>query len=255
MLLLYGIILGIILSLFFNFGPSFFSLLQTSVHYGFRRSVPFTYGVSLSDILMVVLLVTVLSGIDMNALLHNMYVATIGGAVLSTFGIYTFNRQAQNANETGDVIKFRSSDNPSWYNVTIRGFLINFFNPLIWFYWVSVISVISGYSDIDTKDGRLLIFYIGILTAALGCDVIKCRLASLLQNVLTAKIINIINKISGLILIVFAAYMVVSMVQYQIHPKEQERNSTVFIQRFMETADSNRFKLPDSTTTLFRHKE
>lgn len=252
MIFFYGIVLGIILSVVINFGPAFFSLLQTSVHYGFRKSVPFTYGVSISDILMVTLLLTILSGIDMEAILHNMYVATIAGAVMFTFGIYTFNRQSQNAEETGAVIKFRSSDSPHWSSVLIRGFLINFFNPLIWFYWISVISVTSGNFDVDTKDGRMLLFFTGVLLSALGMDILKCRLASLLQHVLTAKIINVINKITGLILIVFAAYLVVSMVQYHIRPQEPtDSNSTIIIQKIMDVADSTRTK---DTITFFHRK-
>ncbi len=251
-MIFYGILLGIVLSLFFNFGPAFFSLLQTSVHYGFRRSVPFTFGVSLADICMVLLLLTVLSGIDMTELLHNPYVIIIGSAVIFTFGIYTFTRVVeQNADEKGKVIKFRATDAPKWYFVGLRGFLINIFNPMIWIYWISVISVVSGILDVDTADVQLLSFFIGLLASALGIDILKCRLASLLQHVLTANVINIINKISGLILIVFAAYMVASMVMYRTHPRpEVGNNSTVLIQRIMDGKDTTHTRIPETTAVL-----
>ena len=236
--LLYGIVLGIMLSLFFSFGPAFFSLLQTSVHYGFRTSVPFAYGVGLSDLSIIVLLLTVLSGVDMSAILHNVYVASIAGAVLITFGIYTFNKECQQASEEGAVIKFKAKDHPKWYAVLFRGFLLNFVNPLIWIYWVSIISVISGSLNINTNDGRMFIFFAGVLGATIGMDVIKCRLASMLQRVLTSKIMDIVNKVTGLILIVFSVTLIIQMLQYNSQTTHPEDSSTIFVQKFMDAKDS-----------------
>ena len=49
-LFLLGILGGIFLSLFFSFGPAFFSQIQASIHYGFRNAYPFALGVSTSDV-------------------------------------------------------------------------------------------------------------------------------------------------------------------------------------------------------------
>ena len=48
--LILGIACGIALSLFFSFGPAFFSQLRTSIQYGFKKSYPFAFGVSAGDI-------------------------------------------------------------------------------------------------------------------------------------------------------------------------------------------------------------
>ena len=45
----------------------------------------------------------------------------------------------------------------------------------------------------------------------LGLDVLKCKLASLLQRFLTARVLDIFNKAVGTILVAFAVYLVVSL--------------------------------------------
>ena len=63
--LILGILCGIILSLFFSFGPAFFSLLQTSIQQGYRRALMFPLGVFASDAIVVFLMLTILKGVEM----------------------------------------------------------------------------------------------------------------------------------------------------------------------------------------------
>ena len=54
----------------------------------------FAVGVSLSDIAVVFLMLTVLKNVDMEAALHNVYIASIGGAAIAAMGIYNFRKKA-----------------------------------------------------------------------------------------------------------------------------------------------------------------
>lgn len=96
---------------FFSFGPAFFSQLQTSIHYGFHRSVPFAFGVFAGDAFIVFLMLTVLKNVDMYEILHNIYVASIAALVMVFMGIYTFRKTAAEEPK-GDAIKFRVEDLP-----------------------------------------------------------------------------------------------------------------------------------------------
>lgn len=227
-----GILCGIALSLFFSFGPAFFSQLQTSIHYGYKRSVPFAFGVSAGDVFIVFLMLTVLKNADMYEILHNVYVASIAAVVMVSMGIYTF-RKTTCVEPKGSAIKFKPEDAPLRRTVFLRGFILNFVNPMIWIYWVSVIALLSGELDIPTN--HLYLFFVGVLGATLGLDVLKCKLASLLQKVITARVVNIFNKVTGIILFAFAGYLVVSMLVYQLDPvarqkeQEQKKNSTEMI--------------------------
>ena len=91
--LLLGIACGIALSLFFSFGPAFFSQLRTSIQYGYKRSYPFAFGVSASDVLCVFLLLTVLKNVNLFEMLHNVWVASVAGAVLLMMGIHYFRKE------------------------------------------------------------------------------------------------------------------------------------------------------------------
>ena len=52
-----AIVLGLTLSIVFGFGPAFITLIQTSIHRGFRSAAWFSFGVFLNDLLMVSLCV------------------------------------------------------------------------------------------------------------------------------------------------------------------------------------------------------
>lgn len=206
---LVGIASGVIISLIYSFGPAFFSLLQTSVHYGFKKARPLAFGVNFSDWMTCLLLLTVLQNVEVSQILHNTYVAFIGGGVLVGFGIYFFTRHAKDAENSGTVLRFRTEGTPNSMAVWFRGFVINFFNPLIWIYWLSVITLASGTFGYERFD--LFLFVVGVLITTLSLDVLKCKIASMLQRFLTARVLNIFNKIIGTILFGFAFYLVLSL--------------------------------------------
>ena len=82
-------------------------------------------------------------------------------------------------------------------------------NPVIWLYWATLITIlICGESDISIS--QRYIFFGGVLSATLCMDILKCKLASLLQRIITYRFLKIFNKCVGAILIGFAVFMVVS---------------------------------------------
>lgn len=220
--LLLGIVCGIALSLFFSFGPAFFSQLRTSIQYGYRKSYPFAFGVSASDVLCVFLLLTVLQNVNLFELLHNVWVASIAGAVLLMMGVHYFRKEVTDLQGKESRIKFKSKDGePRRLTILMQGFVINFVNPFIWIYWISVIALASGELNLSTSERY--IFFIGMLGTTLALDILKCKLASMLQRIITAKLLNITNKVCAIFMFGFAAYLVVSMILYQVSPKARER--------------------------------
>lgn len=215
--LIIGILCGIALSLFFSFGPAFFTQIRTSIQYGFRKSYPFAFGVSFGDIIIVFLMLTVLKNADLAKLLHNVWVASIGGVVMVAMGVYFWRKKVtslEGMEGKQPKIKFRQTDGePRRLHIFFQGFVINFVNPTIWIYWVSVITLITG--EMNLVGLPRYIFFFGVLGSTLGMDILKCKLASLLQRIVTAKVLNTTNKICSIILFVFAAYLVISMIHFQ----------------------------------------
>jgi threonine/homoserine/homoserine lactone efflux protein len=218
-----GIICGILLSLFFSLGPAFFSLIQNSINHGFRKATFFAAGVSLSDVLIVLLMLTVLSNFDLNSLLHNIYVSIIGGAATCVFGILTYRSKVKSVANSEGRLKFSSVEVTHRWQLMLKGFLLNILNPLIWLYWVSVITFLSAEMDLSVKERYL--FFVGLLLAVFGTDVAKCRLAAALQRWISARIMNIFNKITGLILIIFSLYLIISMIRYQNRGEDHPQNT------------------------------
>ena len=225
--LILGILCGIILSLFFSFGPAFFSLLQTSIQQGYRRALMFPLGVFVSDAIVVFLMLTILKDVEMTSIIHNPYVAIIGGVVMLVMGVLTFRKKVSEPTRKTSRIKFRNTNRSSRKSIFVYGFVINFLNPLIWIYWLAVVAFVSG--DIISDDMptsvrlfHMYLFFGGLLATTLALDILKCKLASMLQRIITAKVLNTFNKITGCIFFVFAGYLIISMLMFQLSPRARE---------------------------------
>ena len=121
-----GIVCGIALSLFFSFGPAFFSQLRTSIQYGYRKSYPFAFGVSAGDVLIVFLMLTVLKNVNLYEMLHNVWVASVSGVVLVIMGIYFMKKEVTSLENEEKHIKFKSKDgDPRRRTIFMQGFVIN----------------------------------------------------------------------------------------------------------------------------------
>ncbi len=256
--LLLGIVCGIALSLFFSFGPAFFTQIRTSIQYGFQKSYPFALGVSAGDIIIVFLILTVLKNADLYNVVHNVWVASIGGGVMILMAVYFFRKEVTSLEDyegKGSRIKFRSKDGePRRRSIFFQGFLINFINPTIWIYWISVITLITG--ELNMTVFERYVFFFGVMGATLGMDIMKCKLASMLQRIITAKVLNVTNKVCSVILFCFAAYLIISMIVYQNSPQKedpavvQKPKSTEMIKTLHDKMDSSIAKGQNAADTV-----
>ena len=223
--LLLGIISGVLLSLFFSFGPAFFSLLQTSIHYGYRRAAPFAFGVFVADLFIVFLMLTVLKNVDMYGVLHDKWVASIAGIVIMAMGVYTLLKRPSRRQLSSGGEEVPTPPAEARHHVFIRGFVLNFVNPLIWIYWVSLIALMLG--ETGASSSEVYVFFVGLLGATLSMDLVKCKAASLFHCLITDRVLTIINWVVGVILIVFAFYVVFSMVLFHNDPDAQQLNNFI----------------------------
>lgn len=224
-LFLLGIVGGIALSLFFSFGPAFFSQIQASIHYGFRNAMPFAFGVNASDLIIVAVLLLISRNIPIDTMmemLNNHWIIYLGAAVVAGFGLYTMLLKTKRAAEVSEYerISPRNSDIPSRLVIYLRGLFLNLFNPVIWLYWATMVTIlVCGDSEISI--GQRYLFFFGVLAATLVMDILKCKLASLLQRIITYRFLSVFNKSVGLILVGFAVFMVASTI-----PRfEREKNN------------------------------
>ena len=205
-----GVLMGLGLS--FVVGPALFALIQTSLISGFKAGVRFAIGISISDILMVSLVTLGVSTLFESGSSRNI-ISIVGGIIMIVFGVFTF---FQKVPQKGKSIQ--TSTGMSYLKYIGKGFLFNIANPGVWFYWVMPVGIAAtmgsvplGGNVVLTPRESSLLFLVALLAAVFTCDVLKCAIAYKLKTILLPKVIHVINKIVGVILIVFGVYLVVTV--------------------------------------------
>ena len=195
-----GMILGFTLAVML--GPAMFTLIQTSIHRGMYRGVLLAGGIFLSDLSLVVLCfvgAAQILGNDKNYLLFGI----IGGVVLMAFGIVTYMKKVNITGENS-ITEVRM---PGPLTYIFKGFFLNFANPFVWIFWVSVMVTVTSSHGGDQK--ATLAFFAGMLFTILTTDIIKVIVASRLKRYLKPKVLIILNHAVGIVLVVFGLYLLV----------------------------------------------
>lgn len=226
-IILIGIVCGLVLSLFFSFGPGFWGLIQNSIHYGFRKGVAFEVGVNLSDIVMVVLLLTLFNKDSITTVLRTPAAAIIGGSVVILFGVMTMLRRPTMTVEHHGRIRVVLKKAPQGRELMLHGFALNTLNPGVWLYWAAMTAVVKA--EVHLNDFYTFMFFISMLLAELGGGVLKCRLASLLKNSLSVEKMVWVNRIAGAILIALGGYLIIHMISSISHPERTEKEPTEMV--------------------------
>ena len=226
-IILIGILCGLVLSLFFSFGPGFWGLIQNSIHYGFRKGVAFEAGINLSDYVMVLLMLTLFNKDSITMVLRTPTAAIIGGAVVIAFGVLTMLRRPVLTVEHHGRIRVVLKKAPRGRELMLHGFALNTCNPGVWLYWAAMTAVVKA--EVHLDDLHTFAFFISMLMAELGGGIIKCRLASLLKNTLSYRMLGWVNRISGAILVGLGLYLIISMIVRINHPERPEKEPTEMV--------------------------
>lgn len=216
-LIIIGVVCGLVLSMFLSFGPGFWGLIQNSIRYGFRKGIAFEIGVNSSDIMMVLLALTIMNKDSITSVLQTPAASIIGGSVVILFGVLTILRRPARAGRIRVVRKAI----PTGRELLAQGFALNSLNPSVWLYWAALTAVVKA--EIQLNDAQSFVFFISMLLAELGGGILKCRLASLLQNSLTENAMRGVSLVMGMILIALGGYLIGSMVMRIRHPEKPDK--------------------------------
>jgi threonine/homoserine/homoserine lactone efflux protein len=194
-IILNGIQLGVVLA--FLVGPVFFSIIQTSVEKGFWRGALVALGVSISDIVYVVVCYFGLVQFFQNQQFR-MYMAYIGGGILILFGLYYLMIKSRRSLQA----TVPESGERKTYRYIMKGLIINGLSPMVLIFWIGTISVASldfGY----TKGVEFFLFFAAVLMTVLATDLLKAYLADKLRKLVTPKSIMVMNILLGVAMIGF----------------------------------------------------
>lgn len=199
MLLLEGIATGMILSLII--GPVFFALIQHSMTYGFRQAMVMALGILVSDAIYVVI-----SNIGFHWLSSSPIFKTSlglgGGIILIGFGLVSFRKKSiQRPNSGGILVKSFSKSKGF-----LKGLSLNGINPFVLLFWISVAGLVNVRRDLTDYDKWL--FYGGVLVTVFFIDVLKAYVAKHLSRFITPQLMQKLNRLVGMVLIVFGFRLV-----------------------------------------------
>ena len=201
------------ITLAFLVGPSFVSLLQTSIHRGFYAGVQFAFGIVLSDITLIALSyfgALQFLGADQNQL----HMGVIGGLIVIGFGVVTFTRRYHIASPVSVELgpktdRFFSS---RLFKYVSKGYFMNIFNPFLLIFWLGVMSLVSSKYGIPSRE--IILFFSGTIAAVFATDLIKCIIANRIKRRLTPKVLTLVNRVVGLLLVAFGIGLIIRVVYY-----------------------------------------
>lgn len=214
MIILEGIIIGLSLALIMGFGPSFFTLIQTSINRGFKSAMLLDLGIILNDVMIVCLMMMTNLQFNITDEKNLIFAGISASIILIIFGIYTFKLSPQKIinisehnNHNIDMMNVKFDDEPSWYVYISKGFVINIFNPFVWIFWITCVATAS--SSYEGNKYSLILFFIGVFATVLFFDIIKAAGAYSLKKFFTENMLKRLNQITGITLIVFGLYLIV----------------------------------------------
>jgi len=190
-----------------SLGPALFALLQTSIKHGVKTGLFLVFGIFFSDVIVVFAAFFGASQIVTNNDTHVIF-GLIGGSILVIFGLFSVTRRMKASDRVEAIqeihVKHRGSL-PYFF----KGFFLNIANPFLWGFWItSVLAISSSYRG---NHLAVILFFSGTLGTVLSTDIIKCLLANKIKVANHPYVRLWINRIVGVIFMVFGIFVIVNV--------------------------------------------
>ncbi|HNU87270.1 MAG TPA: LysE family transporter [Ferruginibacter sp.] len=206
-----GLAIGLLL--IFSVGPVIFTTIKQSINHGRRGGFSFIAGVWVSDIIWVVLSNGFSEAIKV-LLDFKIPIGIAGCCFLIGMGIYFAflkkiePRRLQEPTEiAGDEIT-PAGKRTNYFAIMSSGFIINTLNPAVISFWVLMAaSLASVYSLYD----RIIIFSTCMAVTMLA-DMGKVMGAGYIGKRMSDRVILLINRISGILYLVFGAVILAGII-------------------------------------------
>lgn len=204
-LTLKGVVTGFVLSVMI--GPIFFVLLETSVTKGIRAALALDIGVLLSDFLYILIAYVFYSEVASLGSKDNRQTLNIlGGILFISYGVFNF------------VKRFPKEQNTSIQEITnskdvlvliVKGFLLNLANPLVIFYWFSIMTLAHSYVETANSTYPIFYFLMIIIVTFFSIDLLKIVGAKYLRPLVTVRLLKGLNILIGIVFSVFGIFLLI----------------------------------------------
>lgn len=201
-LIIKGIITGFILSIMI--GPVFFLLLETSIRKGVRAALAFDSGVFLSDLIYVSIAYVFYAEVaSVTKGEYSYLIQLVGGVIFIVFGLVTLLKKPKKASGEDTEGIAQTKD---YVKLGLKGFLLNFANPAVLFYWMGVIA--WGAKNHEEEDSDYtLVYIIVLLLTFFSIDFLKIVGAKKLRPFITDQVLTGLNRITGIVILLSGTYV------------------------------------------------
>ena len=204
-LLLKGLVTGFILSIMI--GPVFFVLLETSIRRGVKAALWMDFGVLISDLVYILIAYVFYKEVeDLNAGGDDSsLLRIIGGVLFIGYGVFNFFKKVKE--RKFDAQSIPGSKTRDYIFLALKGFLLNIANPLVIFYWFSVMTI--GSEDTGGTNSWGMFFFLSIIMITFfGIDVLKIIGAKRLRPLVTQRLLIGLNRLIGIVFVAFGIFFV-----------------------------------------------
>jgi threonine/homoserine/homoserine lactone efflux protein len=202
-----GIVTGFILSIMI--GPVFFVLLETSIRKGVRAALALDLGVLLSDLVYILIAYVFYSEVaTLNSGEKSGLLKIIGGSLFMLFAFITFFKKVKEikVDAVGKIVQ-KPSD---YVMLSLKGFLLNLANPMVIFYWFSVMTLAEKNTNApDNQEGSIFFFILVLLITFFSFDLLKIFGAKKLRPLVTDKVLVTLNRLIGIVFFGFGIFLII----------------------------------------------
>ena len=184
--------------------PVFFTLLYSTLSYGWKAGLAVVGGIFTGDVLAVFLLY----GLGVTEILTDpsflYYTGWAGAIVILILGFYFAFKRNIDLQQQPELPKGH------YFNFFYRGFLVNFISPFLFIAWIGFVTVGSG--RFPEGNGPIL-FLSGILVGILIQDTAKVFLAHRIKTLLRPIWVRRLYQTVGVVLVVIGVVIMFKIVQ------------------------------------------
>jgi threonine/homoserine/homoserine lactone efflux protein len=190
-------------------GPVFFVLLETSIRKGARAALALDLGVLLSDLVYILIAYVFYSEVAaLNSGEKSGLLKIIGGSLFMLFAFITFFKKVKEikVDAVGKIVQ-KPSD---YVMLSLKGFLLNLANPMVIFYWFSVMTLAEKNTNApDNQEGSIFFFILVLLITFFSFDLLKIFGAKKLRPLVTHKVLVTLNRLIGIVFFGFGIFLII----------------------------------------------
>jgi threonine/homoserine/homoserine lactone efflux protein len=199
-----GLLLGALIAI--SVGPAFFAIIQTGINKGFKYGVYMAAGISLSDIVMVIISFAIGAAL-FNDAQSKIYVGIIGGIILIIFGSVSWAKKPEIMKRRHINLENPPKD-PQPIGYVLRGFILNIMNPFLFFFWFGALGFVGKNSEKGNLLENSIVFFSATFLTIFVTDVLKSFIGIKIKRYFSPRRELVLNKVVGIALVLFGIVLI-----------------------------------------------